>query len=238
MNSGFLVNYKALIWKELLEAYRTLKIIFCATTLVVIMLMYMPLARILGSPGLTAEQKSMLLSSSCFFIPLMIIPVLGNTIVQRSLYEERRNKTIQVLLAFGIPPSVLWLAKFSVAVALAYASCLIAIAGYGLFARVYSGVSMTMGFDLWVMALFVMPMVAIGVLSLVSLAYWSMKNVMLIGMIFPMLFLLGGWNLSLLCSTKYPAVWISAVAFAAGAVMIALGFLGVRFIPKERISSF
>jgi len=238
VHNEFVVNFRAVVWKEALESVRTLKYLLVLTVLLVIVMMYLPVSTILNAQGLSAQAKGVLLGSTSLYIPLMIIPVVGNTAVYRALYEERRNRTIQILLAFGVPPSDLWLGKLTVAVAISCLTSLITILGYNLAARLLTGISVIMEMKLWLIVLIVMPILAIGALALISVAYWWLRSGQAIGMLFPMVAFLGGWNLSLKYCLEYPTLQISIVSLLAGLILVAVSYIGVSFISKERISYF
>lgn len=139
-------------------------------------------------------------------------------------------------MASGICPSVIWLGKFSIAAIVAYTSSLFAVIGYSLFVKFYTGRTMTMDFNIWICVLLVIPMIAIGVLSLVSFAYLWLRNARVLGMVFPMISILGVWNISMKYSMEKPAALTSAVAIGAGIVAIGLSFIGAKTISKERIA--
>ncbi len=80
-----------------------------------------------------------------------------------------------------------------------------------------------------------MPIASIGILALVGLSFWAVKNPQIIGMIIPMASILGTWNFVLKFGTKYPVPIVALLSLAIGIFFIGAAIFTVRCLPKEQI---
>jgi ABC-type Na+ efflux pump permease subunit len=234
MNKDFIVSFKAIFWKELRENIRMSKFMLPFSIILIVVMMYFPVSQTMDSEVLSVAQKKASITMISIFIPFMVIPFIGNTIVFRSIYDEKRNKTIQVLLASGISPSVVWLGKMSVATTISYIANLIAVIGFCVVVKFNTGI-MVMNVNIWIIVFIIMPVLGIGVLSIISVSYWWFKNGQVLGLLYPIITLVGIWNYVVTFGTKVSIVLTSAISIAAGVILIGLSFTCIHYMSKERI---
>lgn len=235
MNHRWYKCLKAVIWKEFIEGLRTSKFNITFIILFLLVMQYLNATQIVNNNQLSHEAKELFFAGLTIFTSMMAIPYLGNTLIYRTIYEERRNRTVHVLLASGVPPTALWMGKFLVASLLSYFAALLSILTFWIFVNIYWGYTLVMTGDLWLMALFTMPLLAIGVLAVVSVSYWYIKNANIISMfviIFTITIIL---NVSSVSLYNYNNQLICFGALIIGTILVGTSFIIIKFISKERI---
>ena len=73
-----------------------------------------------GNESYSSEGPVLIIGSSMLYLSLLGIPFLGNIILARILYEERKENAVHVLLASGISPIIIWLGKMTITFIIAY----------------------------------------------------------------------------------------------------------------------
>jgi ABC-type transport system involved in multi-copper enzyme maturation permease subunit len=236
MNYFWVNNLKAIVWKESIEALRrnTLYIPFLIG--LTIFMQYIPVAQIVNDKTISNLQKSVCLGIIPIYIPFMIIPMLGTTILSRSLFEERIVKSLQVLLASGVSQKTLWFGKYLVAFIYTYITTILTFIAYFLFVKLYIGQDLIITKQTILAALVTIPIAANGVLAFVATSYWAFKNSQLVTIVFPLLSLFGTWNFTSSFGTKYSLTMVTLITLLAGVVFIVLSVFLVGRISKEKIT--
>jgi ABC-type Na+ efflux pump permease subunit len=231
-------HFKALVWKEIVEGRRVLKWTIPGSVLMVLVMQCLPLAQLAQSAKdpIAAAFVQAFLPRLMLFIPLMVVPFVGNLMVHRAIYGERKDRTIAALLASGVSPPVVWLAKFTVAALVGYVSSAFTLAGYWLFVNLYLGLSLACDIHFLASALIVVPVIALGVLAVMSVTYWWVQNGQLVGMLFPIVSLMGVWIVGLndqFGDTTALTNWTSVIP---GVLMVVFSCVGMEMISKERVA--
>ncbi|MEG6521778.1 ABC transporter permease [Desulfotomaculum sp. 1211_IL3151] len=235
MNNSWIRCLKAIIWKESIEAIRTSKLAIPSTILFVVGIQLISVYQIIGKQHLSSANKELILAGLTIFIPLMSITFFGNGLLLKTIHEERLNKTIHVLLASGVPPTALWVGKFLVASTISYIISAITISGFVSVINLFFGYSFNITSSLWLILLVIMPLLSIGMLAVVSLLYWYLKDARTLGSIIQMVAFLGVWNFSLKFGSKYPINMVGLISLVIGILLIGLSFTLIKYISKERI---
>ena len=238
MNSMWYKCLKAVIWKEFIEGLRTSKFIFLFSILFFVIVQYLNANHIFNNNQLSHAPKELLLELMTIVISIMAIPYFGNTLIYRTIYEERRNKTIHVLFASGVSPTALWMGKFLVATILSYFVYLFSILIFWIFLKIYWGYTIVLTGNLWLMAFFIMPLLSIGILAVLSVSYWYLKNANTISMLFYIItiFLITKIPNNFLYHYDIKLVCIGALII--GTILVGTSFTIIKFVPKERITIF
>lgn len=186
----------------------------------------------LGPDG-TAIQ----LGSISMYMSVILVLFVGHTLVNRYIYDERKNKAVQVMLASGADKTAIWLAKMAVAILISTA-LLLTIGLNAVFASIYYHLDIRYTALSVALTFMAMPALCFGMLSLISVAYWYFKNMTVFGMIFPIVAYIGIWNLSLSLAGNLVPGYLVAVSLAIGIGLFIFSYFLVSRINKERIVSF
>ncbi|MCL6591513.1 MAG: ABC transporter permease [Firmicutes bacterium] len=237
MNRLNLTHIRAMMWKEFVEGMRTSWFFIPLTIAFVVGMQYLPVAQILNNKEILPLQKGMFLAMIAIYLPVMTIPFFGNVILFRSLYEERRQKSIHVLFASGVSPLSVWTGKVFLVTLLSYLISVITFVVFWLSVKLYTGFSLVMTVRLWLLIMLVMPMASIGILSLAAWSYWAFRNAaQLVGLLMPILTSLGIWNFSIYFGTSLSTSLVGLFSLIIGLVFIGGSMLGVKCLSKEHIA--
>lgn len=235
MNKVWKKHFKALIWKESIEGWRKNRLFIPVTIIFVVILQYIPVAQVVNNNQMLLSQKNLILGVITMYIPLMVIPFLGTNYFSRSIYEEKINRSIHILLASGISPLSIWTGKFFIAVAYSYLTSIVSVFTYFLFIKFYVGESMLLTSQTIILTLISMPIAAIGVLALIGWSFWALKSPQIIGFIVPIVSVLGTWNFVINFGLKYPVPIVIFISLVIGVVLIGFVIFTIRLLPNERI---
>lgn len=236
MNNTWKTHFIAVAWKELMEFWRRNKLLIPGTIVMISVLQYMTIAQIVNNKALNDVQKGAILGFNLMYLPLMVMPFIGSPILSRSLHEEKLKKSIHVLFASGLSRSAIWAGKFLIASIMSYVGMILTSVAYFIMVKVILGLSLTVNSEIMFVLLFVMPIACIGLLGLTSLAYWALRNALIVTVAFPMVSMLGSWNFIIQFGLKKPAPLVAIIALLFGVTAISLSVFGVSRLSKERIT--
>lgn len=170
------------------------------------------------------------------YLSLLGIPFLGNIILARILYEERKENAVHVLLASGISPIIIWLGKMTITFIIVYLVFLISTLIYCLVFLLFFGIPLVLNANLFMITFIVAPLLSFGFLSILGYLFWALKNPQLFGMILPIVFVVGFWNVGMKWGEAIPDSILILASFLLGLFLLALSVLGIRFLSLERIT--
>lgn len=236
MNNIWKRSFYAIIWKEIIEGLRKTKLYVLTSIIVTVGLQYIPVSQIANNDSLLISQKEVLLTSLTIYFPIMIIPLIGSTILSRTITEEKLQKSIHVLLACGVPTTSIWTAKFLVSAVISYITTLLGLLVYGLFIKLYVGYTLVFNSRLIVLTFLTMPLASIGILAIVGISYWTFRNSQILVMAVPLVSLLGTWNFVLNFGMNNPAPIVVIISLVIGICLLGISTIIIKFIPKEVMS--
>lgn len=190
------MRFAALLDKELREGLRAGWANIPATALAAVALLA------------TSEARAPFL----VFLPLVAMPFHAGTVLSRSIQTERAQGGLLPLLIYGGHPSEVWAAKVAAAFLLAYATSLLALAGFWLcIAPPPSGTLPHL--------LVTMPIASLGLISLEGLLFWVMGNSSLLAVALPLALLFGSAQLVSRIGTA-PLLLAIASILASGTMLL------------------
>ena len=237
MNNSSIIQIKAVIWKETKEFFRSAKLYAIFTIIFVVVIQIMSSNQIIGNDKLTIGIKQVLLGYSIIYLSLMSIPFFGCTLLSRIIYEERCDNAIHVLLATGVDAKIIWFGKMITTYIISYLVFICSVIVYYISIYILFDFKLVLSAKIISLAFLVMPILAFGVMSLMGYIYWALKNPQIIGMLFPMLFVMAVWNLAMKLSEELPTSNIILGSMAVGAVLIISSAFLVGLISKQRITN-
>ena len=229
-------KYKAVIWKEIKECLRVAKVYIFLTAVFAILLQIFSVKSIAGDVRLASSDQGLLISFSLIFLPLLCIPFLGNIILTRTLYEERKENATQVLLATGIDPKILWFGKMTVVFIFSYSGFLLSALLYYLVYLIIFDFPIAINAEIFLTGFIVAPFFSFGFLSILGFLFWALKNPQWPGIILPIAFVFGAWNIGSLWGQVVPDSLFVLGAFIIGVLLFLLSGLAVNFLTKEKIT--
>ncbi|MCH3957643.1 MAG: hypothetical protein LKE45_09950 [Olsenella sp.] len=237
MNKNWSAVFKAFVKKELLETFKSMKAIMLLSVVTTNLLQYMTIEEVIKL-NLDPESTALQLGSISMYMSIILVLFVGHTLVNRYIYDERKSKAIDVMLASGADKTAIWLAKMVAAVLISTVLLLLTIGLNAVFVKDYYHLTIQYTALSAALTFVTMPVLCFGMLALVSVAYWYFKNMNVFGMIFPILAYIGIWNLSLqLVGILIPG-YVVAISLAIGIGLFAISFFLISRIKKERIVSF
>lgn len=237
MSKGNYCHYKAILWKELVETSRVFKYAAFLWAGAMVAMLLVPIAKVVSNESIPEHAKGPMLGSVAMFIPMLIIPMVGHGIVVRSIYDERRKKTIQTLMAQGVRPIVIWLGKVSAAVLISGAVSLIASTGYFLVVKALTGYWIRLAGYMLYLILFVSPIISVSILALVSSCYMVLKQPKLLGFVYVMSIFYGMFYVVSKVTEVKISIGISFSVLAAGIAVLGLSCFIAMTVSRERIAS-
>ncbi|MCG8516293.1 MAG: hypothetical protein MI740_19370 [Halanaerobiales bacterium] len=118
----------------------------------------------------------LIIGSSMLYLSLLGIPFLGNIILARFLYEERKENAVYVLLASGISPIIIWLGKMTITFIIVYLVFLISTLIYYLVFLLFFGIPLVLNANLFMITFIVAPLLSFGFLSILGYLFWALKT--------------------------------------------------------------
>ena len=201
--------YKALLRKELLSFRKQAFIVFFSFAIPV-MLVAFTLFESVHSFGtnITDEIKSYLITYQMQFIPIYSIPTTIIMAFSKSVMDERKEKTNDVLMAIGIPQKTIWTAKMLFVYVLSVAILVFEYIIYLAACRLFLGVFPSMTLMAGVLIFFVMPVLCLAVSMVLCLLYWVLKNNALVSLSPTILMYIAVFGSMKLQDHKFGAGWI------------------------------
>lgn len=227
---------KALLWKELLESSRFLKIYAIIATISVIVMQIIVIKDFLLSE-IEIISKIKIISNNLIFLAPMVIPYAGTTVLQKSIVEERREKSLNILLAKGLSPQLIWFSKFISATLFSYALYLITFFIYILIIKFGFNISNFINIRFLFDTLIVMPVISVSLLGVMGLLFWIFKNPQIVALIIPMITLLGSMNFMMKYSTSTINYYTIIGIFIFSVVLILIILISISKISKEYITN-
>lgn len=229
---------EAVIRRDIRVFFRTSWFFLPLSIVQVLVMQFTTMGEVL-KPDLPISLQHTILTGLMGYAPMMIIPFLGNMILNKSMLEQRLRQTITRTLATGIEPRVLWWTKFAVAALLSYS--LMFLCEIALWGLVWLRTSMTLSLTLpaTVNILLVNPAFSLAVLAMMGLFDWAFKKPGLIIMFLPMAVMFGGWMLAAqnpLLTTQFSSVTAGSIILASAGTILLCGLISSR-LSKERVAA-
>lgn len=236
MVSNWWIIWKAYVWKEIREVLATMKATILLCIITANLLQYMTIEEVMKL-NLDEKTCALQLGSIQMYLVIIIVMFLGHTLINRFIYNERKSKTIHVMLASGMGKTAIWSAKMFVTIAISEIVTWISLLVNLAFIKLYYGFTVEFNSISTILIFVTMPLVCYGILALISIAYWYFPNMNIFGMIFPMVAYLGTWNVALQLASKFVDEKLVIVSVGIGVITILLSMVLIKYIPKERIAS-
>ncbi len=212
--------------------------IYVIFTVIFSVFMQSAIARsIVLDPEVPELLTGMLLGYSLLYLSLICIPFLGNALLSRILFEERMENAVHVILATGVDPRVIWLGKVLMVYAICYFAFLLSVLSYYLISLLYFRYKLTLTGEIGSLAFIIMPLLSLGVMSILAYLYWALKSPQIFGLVFPLAFVLGAWNLGMNWAQEIPPAVVALGAFALSLVLLLASIYAVKHLSKERITN-
>ena len=231
------IAVSAVIWKEKREFLRSAKAYIFFTVIFTVVMQLMTSNQIVDNTTIPYELKRVLCGYSILYIALMSIPFFGSTLLSRIIYEERYVNAVHVLLATGINPSTVWVGKLLVTYFFSYTTFLISSLVYAVIMFFAFEILIVIELNTFILAFICMPLLSFGVMSIMGYLYWVLKNHQVIGMLFPIAFVMGVWNIAMEFVISVPNVTIILMSFGIGLALLCLSLFGVTRVTKDVITS-
>lgn len=228
---------KAVIWKEAIEIKRSSLIYIIGTIIFVLVMQIMAANQLLTNNDLPKASKEILLGYSIIYISIMCIPFLGSTLLSRLMYEERLDSAVHVLLATGMDQITLWIGKMFITYFVTYIVFITTTVIYYFYIYIMYEYSVIINFEIFLTAFIIMPFLAFGFLSLLGYTYWVIKNPQIFGMIFPIAFTIGGWNVAIKYIERTPTALAIAIVIFVAVVINTITYILVKKTSKSQITN-
>ncbi|WP_339310455.1 ABC transporter permease subunit [Paenibacillus sp. FSL M7-0896] len=230
-----ITDLKAVVWKESKEIMRSMKGVIILTILTTNVLQYVTVAPVINKTTMSDEMKAVQLSALTMYLSVLVVLFLGHTFINRFLNDERKDRTIQTLLANGIDQTSLWLGKMIVTVLYTFITLLLTIGLHILFIKVFFHLSISFTTLTFILSFIGMPALGFGILALLSTVYWYFNKVDIVSFLFPLVSYLGIWNLSIKLVDNFPTLMVLIISIIIGLCFIFASLFIINKIPKERI---
>ncbi|AIQ10962.1 ABC transporter permease [Paenibacillus durus] len=230
-----ITDLKAVIWKENKEILRSMKGVFLLTIVTTNVLQYITVSPLLNRTDISGEMKATQFGALTMYLSVLVVLFLGHTFINRFLNDERKDKTIQILLANGIDKRSLWFGKMTITVLYTFIALIFTVLLHILFMKIAFNVDFKYTLLTFFLTFVSMPMLGFGTLALLSIVYWYFNKVDIISFLFPLISYLGIWNLSIKLIYNFPSLIVCLISTAIGILAIFTASIVVNRIPKERI---
>lgn len=234
-NTGYLI--KTIIQKEIMDTIRTLGWFLIAIVLCFNLCIYITDTQIIEL-GLPEEQVPYQLGLSMMYLVAMAVLFLGTTLTNKMIYEEKRTKTMHMLLGMGLPQGVVWLGKICAIIFMSHIFGLINVLVHVILIAFKFGIVVKFNGMSLVMVFLAIPVLCYGFTAVVSVAYMYFSKMNIAGMFFQIVPYLAVWEISakLIQYTQVP-VFIMLLALAIGVAALVISAVLVTGMSKERIVS-
>jgi hypothetical protein len=234
MTNNWKSTFLAFVKKEVWEIASSMKLIVILCIFVSNLLQYITIAEI-EKLDLTIAQKAEGIGALLVYLVIIINLFLGHTLINRFVYEEKNNKTIQIMLASGMSKTAIWTAKMLVTILVCEIDSFLAIAVNYIMVYTLFGVSLTLTSTAAVLTFVTMPIFTFGILALISVGYNYFSNMGIFGMVFPLLAYLGIWNLSIQFATVLLPDILMLVSLLIGFFLIAVSMYLTKIMPNDKL---
>ena len=175
MINNWWITWKAYVWKEMKEVLATMKatIFLCIAT--ANLLQYMTIEEVIKL-DLDKVTCALQLGSIEMYMVIIIVMFLGHTFINRFIYNERKSKTIHVMLASGMNKTAIWSAKMFVTIAITQLVTLTSVFINAVFIKMYYGIFIQFNSVSFILVFITIPFVCYGILALISITYWYFSN--------------------------------------------------------------
>lgn len=236
MNTNWINLNKSIMWKEIIEYTRSFNAVVPLMVATVIIVQYFFACQILNSHAIQ-NIKELTIMNLMVYLPLMLVPLVGNNFLRRSIYEERKSYALHNILAYGIPPTALWNSKFWCASIISYLWSVLSIICFTVILYFRNHFIINMNISIFFLVFLAIPVLAMGILSLMSVFYWAFRNVDIIALVYTYVTLFGVWFFSLKMGNNNCSFLSGIIALIIGFAIIVSSLVVVHFISKERITN-
>lgn len=226
-----------IIKKEIVDTLRTLGVFLIAITLCFNLCIYITDTKIIEL-GLSKEVLPYQLGLSMMYLMAMTALFLGTTLTNKMVYEEKRTKTMHMLLGMGVPKETMWLGKILAIAIMCAVFGVINILVHVLLVWIKFGVLMKFNGMSITMVFVTVPLLCYGFIALASVAYMYFSRMNIVGMFIQIVPYLAVWEVSseLIKYTQVP-LYIMLISLGIGVAAILISMLFVCGMSKERIVS-
>lgn len=180
--------------KELREAMRTTRLYVLLTLVYGTFLQWFIIRNYVAAIGGNPEILRLAVSISLVYVPMMVIPFFANTVLTRSLVEEKIKQSLMPLLATGVSPGLVWLTKLLTAFGLGYLVSLLCTVTDLLMIRYYFHLGVVFSARVLAAALFFSPLATLGLLAIMAFLFWTVKQANVVAAFVPVVATLGIWG--------------------------------------------
>ncbi|MBR3834845.1 MAG: hypothetical protein IKJ73_11030 [Lachnospiraceae bacterium] len=228
---------RVIIKKEIVDTFRTLGLFLVALTLCFNLCIYITDTQIIEL-GLPADVVPYQLGLSMMYLMAMTALFLGTTLTNKMIYEEKRTKTMHMILGMGVPKEVMWLGKILAIVIMCALFGVMNILVHVLFVWVKFGILMKFNSMAITMVFITVPLLCYGFIALASVAYMYFSRMNIVGMFIQIVPYLAVWEVSseLIKFTQVP-IYVMLLSLGIGVVALLVSMLLVCGMSKERIVS-
>ncbi|NNU78608.1 ABC transporter permease subunit [Clostridium estertheticum] len=228
---------KVIVQKEIIDTIHTFGFFLIAIALGFNLCIYITDTKIIALK-LSPEQLPYQLGLSMMYLMAMAILFLGTTLTSKLIYEEKRNKTMHMLLSMGITKEVVWMAKMCAIIVMCTLFSITTVLSHIAFVFVKFSILMKFNWMSFVIVFIMVPIIGYGFIAITSVAYMYFSKMNFVGMFIQIVPYLAIWEVSskLIAYTNVP-LYILILSVLIGIMLFALSFMLVRGISKERIVS-
>lgn len=228
---------RVIIKKEIVDTFRTLGLFLVALILCFNLCIYITDTQIIEL-GLPADVVPYQLGLSMMYLMAMTALFLGTTLTNKMIYEEKRTKTMHMILGMGVPKEVMWLGKILAIVIMCALFGVMNILVHVLFVWVKFGILMKFNSMAITMVFITVPLLCYGFIALASVAYMYFSRMNIVGMFIQIVPYLAVWEVSseLIKFTQVP-IYVMLLSLGIGVVALLVSMLLVCGMSKERIVS-
>lgn len=226
-----------IVKKEIVDTIRTLGIFLVAMVFCFNLCIYVTDTEIFEL-GLPKDILPYQLGLSMMYLMAMTSLFLGTTLTNKMIYEEKRTKTMHMLLGMGVPKEVVWLGKILAIVIMCALFGVINILVHIIFVWFKFDILIKFNGMAIAMVFFTVPVLCYGFIALASVAYMFFSRMNIVGMFIQIVPYLAVWEVSssLVEYTQVP-LYIMLISIGIGLVALIVSMLCVMAMSKERIVS-
>lgn len=228
---------KVIIVKEMIDSFKTLKLILLFGIICFNICIYATETKIFEL-GMDKKTLSLQLGTSMIYLVSMSILFLGSALVNKLIYEEKKNKTIHMLLSMGLSQTIVWYGKMLAIIIMCEIYSLITLVTHIIFIKIVLGCGLKFTFLSAVMTFVTLPMLCFGFLCVISIGFMYFSKMNFVGMFIQIIPYLAIWEISgrLIKYVTLPGI-VAILSMLIGCVLILISGFCVSKIPKEKIVS-
>lgn len=226
---------KATIVKEIQEAVASSKITIILTIIVTNIMQLVTIMEV-ANQNIDIHSKQMQVGALAMYLVVMAMLFLGSTLCNNFFLDEKKNKTIHILLAMGMNKCDLWIAKNVVMMVVSVIVAFISVLVNSIAVRIiwgfwfsYTPLSLSLTF-------ITMPIMCSGILALLSYSFWFFKKNSFLSTLFPIISYIGVWNLSMRLVNQNLNKLLIPFSFLIGLLLYLIAYILVNYISNERIT--